>query len=44
VLTYFIEKFDDKKLSKDADIITFKIDYDPTEHIQRCEREWKIIG
>jgi hypothetical protein len=30
VSTYFVERFNNKKLSKDADIPTFKIDYDPT--------------
>jgi hypothetical protein len=40
VSTYFVERFRDKKLSKDADIPTFKLGYDPVEHIQRCESEW----
>ena len=30
---YFVERFIDKKLSKDADIPTFKIVYNPIEHI-----------
>jgi hypothetical protein len=29
VSTYFVEIFEDKKLSKDVDIPTFKLDYDP---------------
>jgi hypothetical protein len=44
VSTYFVEIFSDKKLSKDVDILTLKIGYDPTEHIQHCESEWKRIG
>jgi hypothetical protein len=44
VSTYFFERFRDKKLSKVADIPTFKIGYDPVEHIQRCESEWRKIG
>ena len=42
--TYFVERFSDKKLSKDVDIPTFKLGYDPTEHIKSCESEWRRIG
>ena len=38
VSTYFVEQLRDKKLYKVADIPTFKIGYDPVEHIQRCEK------
>jgi hypothetical protein len=44
VLTYFVKKFSDKKLSKDENIPTFKLGYDPTDNIQNCEREWRRIG
>jgi hypothetical protein len=39
MLEYFIKRFRDKKLSKVTDIPTFRIGYNPIEHIQRCENK-----
>lgn len=42
--TYFIQRFKGKKLIVEAHINKFLPDNKPNEHINSCEKEWKIMG
>ena len=43
-LTYFIKIFGGKKLTVEAKILKFVQGMDPYIHINKCQKEWRILG
>ena len=43
-MQYFFKRFRVKKLTTDAYTNKYKLGYDPTKHIEECEKEWRRIG